>query len=166
MPRSDDKRQAARVERFRRGKVRPGPMRRAFTRFASAIADAAGTHWAFLIAAGIVVVWALTGPVFGSSTEHALAINTITTIITFLMVFVIQHTQNREAKAMHLKLDELIRAVPEARDEFMEAEEEDLEEILREKRIVGRADPAPPEDGERREREHREKHRQPEQKAG
>ena len=104
-----------------------------------------GSPWAFIVAAAIVGGWALTGPIFNFSSDWSLAINTITTIITFLMVFVIQNTQNRDAKAMHLKLDELIRATPKARNEFMEAEEEDLDEIEREKAIVDQADPAPPE---------------------
>ena len=115
-----------------------------FTRTSSAIATLMGSPWAFIVAAGVVLLWAVTGPIFDFSTDWSLAINTITTIITFLMVFVIQNTQNRDAKAMHLKLDELLRAVPRARKEFMEAEEEDLDEIEREKEIVDKADPAPP----------------------
>ena len=70
----------------------------------------------------------------------------LTTIGTFLMVFLIQNAQNRDARAMHLKLDELLRATPDARHEFMEAEEEDLDEIEREKEIVDKDDPAPPAD--------------------
>ena len=136
-----------RIERFRRGKVQPGPVQSAFTSFASRSADLLGSHWAFVIAVVIVLVWAVTGPVFGFSDVWMLIINTVTTIGTFLMVFLIQNTQNRDAKAMHLKLDELLRATPQARQEFMEAEEEDLQEILREKRLVDRADPAPPKNG-------------------
>ena len=141
-------RRSMRVERFKRGKIRPGPFRLAFTRFASAASEWLGSHWAFVIAVGVIVVWFATGPFWNWSSEWSLAINTITTVITFLMVFVIQNTQTRDSKAIHLKLDELIRAIPEARNEFMEAEEEDLDEILREKAIVDRADPAPPEDRE------------------
>jgi low affinity Fe/Cu permease len=70
----------------------------------------------------------------------------VTTLATTLMVFIIQNTQNRDAKAMHLKLDELLRATPHARKAFMDAEEEDLAEIAREKEIVDQADPYPPED--------------------
>jgi low affinity Fe/Cu permease len=147
-----------RVERFRRGKIRPGRVRRWFLHFSNSTAEWVGTHWAFTIAVGLVVAWALTGPLFGFSDSWSLAINTITTIGTWIMVFVIQSTQNRDSKAIHLKLDELIRATPQARNEFMEAEEEDLDEILREKAIVDKADPAPPEekprlirDGERKE---------------
>lgn len=116
----------------------------AFTRFASLVATLAGTPWAFLLAAGVIVAWAISGPLFGFSSEWQLVVNTGTTIVTFLMVFLIQNSQNRDARAMHLKLDELIRAIPRARDQFMEAEEEDLDEIEREKEIVDRADPAPP----------------------
>jgi len=120
-----------------------------FTRTSSRLASALGSSWVFLMAVAIIVVWALTGPIFHFSSDWSLAINTITTVITFLMVFVIQNTQSRDAKAMHLKLDELIRAVPHARKEFMEAEEEDLDEIEREKAIVDQADPSPPADRRR-----------------
>ena len=116
-----------------------------FTKMSSTTANAVGSPWAFLVAAGVIVVWALTGPIFGFSSDWQLVVNTGTTIVTFLMVFLIQNTQNRDAKAIHLKLDELLRANPRARNEFMEAEEEDLDEIEREKEIVDAADPAPPE---------------------
>lgn len=149
MSRSADRRQAARVERFKREKVRPGPFRLAFIRLTDSIEEASGTPWAFALAVLVVVAWLLTGPFFNFDSTWLLLINTVTTIATFIMVFVIQATQNRDAKAMQLKLDELIRAVPEARNEFMEAEDEDLHEILREKEIVARADPAPPEDDHR-----------------
>jgi low affinity Fe/Cu permease len=125
-------------------KLPPSGIGHAFTRFSSAIAALTGTPWAFLVAAALIVVWLLTGPIFNFSSDWQLVVNTGTTVITFLMVFLIQNTQNRDAKAMHLKLDELIRAVPHARKEFMEAEEEDLDEIEREKEIVDEADPAPP----------------------
>ncbi|HUQ41463.1 MAG TPA: low affinity iron permease family protein [Candidatus Limnocylindrales bacterium] len=115
-----------------------------FSRAASIVAGLTGTPWAFLLAISVIVTWAVTGPIFGFSDTWQLVINTGTTIVTFLMVFLIQNTQNRDARAMHLKLDELIRAVPQARNEFMEAEEEDLDEIEREKKIVDRADPRPP----------------------
>ena len=115
-----------------------------FSRFASRIAEWMGAPMAFLIAALLIVVWLLTGPVFGFSTEWQLIVNSGTTIATFLMVFLIQNTQNRDARAIHLKLDELLRATPKARNEFMEVEEEDLEEIEREKEIIDKDDPAPP----------------------
>jgi low affinity Fe/Cu permease len=118
----------------------------AFSRFASRISQWMGAPWAFLAAVLVIVVWLLTGPIFGFSTEWQLVINSGTTIVTFLMVFLIQNTQNRDARAIHLKLDELLRAVPGARREFMEAEEEDLDEIEREKAIVDEDDPAPPEE--------------------
>jgi low affinity Fe/Cu permease len=115
-----------------------------FSRFASRIAEWMGAPLAFLIAVLLIVVWLLTGPVFGFSTEWQLIVNSGTTIATFLMVFLIQNTQNRDARALHLKLDELLRATPKARNEFMEVEEEDLEEIEREKAIIDADDPAPP----------------------
>ncbi len=118
----------------------------AFSRFASRMSEWVGAPWAFLAAVFVIVVWLLTGPLFGFSTEWQLYVNSATTVITFLMVFLIQNTQNRDARAIHLKLDELLRATPNARREFMEAEEEDLDEIEREKAIVDRDDPAPPEE--------------------
>ena len=126
-----------------------------FSRFASRIAQWMGAPTAFLIAVVLILVWLLTGPIFGFSTEWQLIVNSGTTIATFLMVFLIQNTQNRDARAIHLKLDELLRATPEARKEFMEAEEEDLDEIEREKAIVDKDDPAPP-----RERAHGDKARE------
>lgn len=123
-----------------------------FTRAASTVSTATGSPWAFLIAAGVIIVWALSGPIFNFSSDWQLVVNTGTTVITFLMVFLIQNTQNRDSRALHLKLDELLRATPRARKEFMEAEEEDLDEIEREKEIVDQADPNPPEH-KRRERE-------------
>src|SRR5918911_2566555 len=81
-----------------------------FTRFAKWTSHAAGHPATFGVAVLIILVWALTGPIFGFSDTWQLVINTGTTIITFLMVFLIQNTQNRDAKAIHLKLDELIKA--------------------------------------------------------
>lgn len=121
-----------------------------FSRAASRIADRAGRPWAFLAALLAIAVWGFTGPIFGFSDTWQLVINTGTTIVTFLMVFLIQNTQNRDARAIHLKLDELLRATPKARNEFMEAEEEDLDEIEREKAIVDKDDPAPPQAGAHR----------------
>ena len=117
-----------------------------FSRVASKIAEYTGRPWAFLTAMLVIVVWAITGPIFGFSDTWQLVINTGTTVVTFLMVFLIQNTQNRDARAIHLKLDELLRAVPGARKEYMEAEEEDLDEIEREKAVVDEDDPAPPEE--------------------
>jgi low affinity Fe/Cu permease len=117
-----------------------------FTRAASRVSEVAGNHWTFVAMLGVILVWALTGPIFNFSDTWQLFINSATTLITFLMVFIIQNTQNRDAKAMQLKLDELLRAVPGAREEFMDVEEEDLAEIAREKQIVDQDDPYPPED--------------------
>jgi len=115
-----------------------------FALAARRVSNIAGSPFGFLGAVSVIVLWALSGPLFGFSDTWQLVINTGTTIVTFLMVFLIQNTQNRDAAALHLKLDELIRAVPKARNEYMEAEEEDMDEILREKAEVDRADPKPP----------------------
>jgi low affinity Fe/Cu permease len=94
-------------------------MNEIFRRFSKGISDLMGTPWAFGIALSVIVVWAVTGPIFGYSDTWQLIINTGTTIVTFLMVFLIQNTQNRDAKAIHLKLDELIRSATEARDSML-----------------------------------------------
>ncbi len=85
--------------------------------------DILGSPWAFAAAILIIVVWAVTGPIFHFSDTWQLIINTGTTIVTFLMVFLIQNTQNRDAKVVHLKLDELIRALAGARDNLVDLEE-------------------------------------------
>jgi low affinity Fe/Cu permease len=103
-----------------------------FTHFAKWTAHAAGQPVTFAVAAGVLVVWALTGPMFHFNDSWQLVINTGTTIITFLMVFLIQNTQNRDAVAVHLKLDELIRAMHGARNRLMDLEdltEEELEAL-------------------------------------
>ena len=115
-----------------------------FSQFAGRTADAAGSHWAFIATLAFIIAWLASGPLFGFSDTWQLIANTVTTLSTALMVFLIQNTQNRDSRAIHLKLDELLRATPRARNEFMEAEEEDLDEIVREKEIVDQADPAPP----------------------
>ena len=94
-------------------------MNELFRRFARHSADAAGSPWAFLGGAIIIVIWAALGPVFDYSDTWQLIINTGTTIGTFLMVFLIQNTQNRDSRAVHLKLDELIRSVQTARNEMV-----------------------------------------------
>lgn len=94
-------------------------MDHSFTRFATGTAARAGKPGTFLLAVAVIAVWGVTGPVFGFSDTWQLVINTGTTIVTFLMVFVIQNSQNRDAAAMQAKLDELIRAVDGARDQFI-----------------------------------------------
>jgi low affinity Fe/Cu permease len=94
-------------------------MRHLFTAFASRVAGAAGQPITFILAIAIVASWALSGPLFGWSDTWQLVINTGTTIVTFLMVFLIQNSQNRDAAAMQAKLDELLRAVKTARNEFI-----------------------------------------------
>jgi low affinity Fe/Cu permease len=98
-------------------------MREGFRRLAATITTAVGTPWALLLAVSIIVVWVLSGPMFGFSDTWQLAINTGTTVVTFLMVFVIQASQNREARATQLKLDELIRAMKGARNELIDVED-------------------------------------------
>jgi low affinity Fe/Cu permease len=97
-------------------------VRDAFRVFAQRSAAMLGSAWAFTGAVLVILVWLLTGPMFHFSDTWQLIINTATTVITFLMVFLIQNTQNRDAKAMHLKLDELIRAIKDARDELVDLE--------------------------------------------
>ncbi len=107
-----------------------------FARVATRVSEALGSAWAFLAALLIIVVWGITGPAFRFSDTWQLVINTGTTIVTFLMVFVIQNTQNRDSKATQLKLDELIRAIDSARNRFIGAEDEDEEQLREEKREV------------------------------
>jgi low affinity Fe/Cu permease len=97
-------------------------MREAFRVFAHRSSQVLGSAWAFIIALLIIVIWGITGPAFDYSDTWQLIINTGTTIVTFLMVFLIQNTQNRDAKAVHLKLDELIRAVKGARNNLVDLE--------------------------------------------
>jgi low affinity Fe/Cu permease len=93
-----------------------------FGRFASVASMWLGSKWAFLWAGGVIFVWAVTGPLFHYSDTWQLVINTGTTVVTFLMVFLIQNTQNRDARAINLKLDELIHAVDKAHDRMMNIE--------------------------------------------
>ena len=95
----------------------------AFRVFARQSSIALGTAWTFAGAVLVILVWCLTGPMFHFSDTWQLVINTATTIVTFLMVFLIQNTQNRDAKAVHLKLDELIRALKNARNELVDLED-------------------------------------------
>ncbi|HZJ17319.1 MAG TPA: low affinity iron permease family protein [Chthoniobacteraceae bacterium] len=103
-----------------------------FNNFARKVSVIMGSVWAFLFALGTVAIWGATGPLFGFSDTWQLVINTGTTVVTFIMVFLIQSTQNRDAKAVHLKLDELIRAVHGARNQLVDLEnvaDEELEEL-------------------------------------
>ncbi len=104
-------------------------MNEVFRKFASHISRWAGSPWAFIIALLVLAGWVISGPLFKFSDTWQLAINTGTTIVTFLMVFLIQNTQNREAKAINLKLDELIRAVKEARNNMVDLENATDEEL-------------------------------------
>ena len=101
----------------------------AFRVFAHRSSVMLGSAWAFSGAVLVILVWILTGPTFHFSDTWQLIINTATTVITFLMVFLIQNTQNRDAKAMHLKLDELIRALKGARNQLVDLEDLSDEEL-------------------------------------
>jgi len=120
-----------------------------FQRIAHQTSKAAGSSWAFMLAAGIVFVWGISGPIFGFSDTWQLVINTGTTIVTFLMVFLIQNSQNRDTQAMQLKLDELLRAVDNARqDRFIDLEdatEDVLKEVKQELEQECRPDESPKE---------------------
>ena len=94
-----------------------------FRKIAQWTSRATGSSAGFIVAIILVLAWAVTGPIFHFSNTWQLVINTGTTILTFLMVFLIQNTQNRDAHAIHLKLDEIIRAIDPARDEFIDIEE-------------------------------------------
>jgi low affinity Fe/Cu permease len=109
-------------------------MNKWFTRFAGKASEMTGSSWAFLTAVAVIIIWAVTGPLFGFSDTWQLVINTGTTIITFLMVFLIQNTQNRDAKAIHLKLDEIIHVIGPAHDALIDVEDrtdEELRELMR-----------------------------------
>lgn len=100
-----------------------------FHRFARGAATAMGSHWAFIAAAAACLLWAVTGPAFHYSNTWQLVINTATTVMTFLAVFLIQNTQNRNDLAIQLKLDELLRAVETARTSLVDLEDSTDEEI-------------------------------------
>jgi len=124
------------------GSQEPMTINRWFHRFACKTANVMGSPWSFFIAISTILVWGITGPLFHYSDSWQLVINTGTTIITFLMVFLIQNTQNRDAKTFHLKLDELIKAVKGARNNMIDLEDltdEELEKIRKEfQRLSGR----------------------------
>lgn len=114
---------------------REEPVRELFRRFAHKTAEIVGSPLAFLLAIILIAVWAITGPLFKFSDTWQLVINTTTTIITFLIVFLIQNTQNRDSRAIHLKLDELLKGVKGARTSLVDLEDltdAELERLHRE----------------------------------
>jgi low affinity Fe/Cu permease len=109
----------------------PSTLASTFTRFAKRISTITGRPATFILAVAVILAWAITGPLFNYSDTWQLVINTSTTIITFLMVFLIQNTQNRDTEALQIKLDELIRAQQEANNALLDLEELDDEELDR-----------------------------------
>ncbi len=105
-----------------------------FARFSARSSHYLGSRWAFIGAIGVILAWAVTGPIFHYSDTWQLVINTGTTIVTFLMVFLIQNTQNRDARAIHLKLNELIHAIDKAKNKMIDVEnlsDLELDELAR-----------------------------------
>lgn len=111
--------------------MRPTKSRSWFTSLTKGTARTTGRPATFIVAVGIIVAWVVTGPIFGFSDTWQLVINTGTTIVTFLMVFLIQSTQNRDGEAVQVKLDEIIRAMSEARNELLDLEELDEKDLDR-----------------------------------
>jgi low affinity Fe/Cu permease len=107
-----------------------------FRVFAQKTSDAVGSPWAFLLAFLAIIIWGVSGPLFGYSQTWQLVINTGTTIVTFLMVFVVQNTQNREAKATQIKLDDLIEAQKKAHKRLVGIEEQSDEQLERAKKKI------------------------------
>jgi low affinity Fe/Cu permease len=100
-----------------------------FQSFAARTSCVVGSKWAFLLAISLIVIWAVSGPYFRFSDTWQLVVNTATTIVTFLMVFLIQNTQNRDARAIHLKLDEIIRSIQKAHNDMIQIERLSDEEL-------------------------------------
>ncbi len=118
-------------------------MKDIFHKIAHTASIVVGSAWAFVVALVIIIVWGVTGPIFHFSDTWQLIINTGTTIVTFLMVFLIQNTQNRDARVLHLKLDELIRATKAARNHLVDLEDlsdEDIKELEAEFQILRERD--------------------------
>lgn len=114
-----------------------------FGHFASAVSNCMGSQWAFTVAIAVIVLWALTGPPNHYSNTWQLIINTGTTIVTFLMVFLIQNTQNRDARAINLKLDELIHAIETAGNQMIDIEhlsDTELDTIAEKYRLIKSTD--------------------------
>ena len=123
------------------------PIGMRFARFAQTVAAMSGHPAAFLLAFAVVVIWIVTGPLFDYSDTWQLVINTGTTIVTFLMVFLVQNSQNRDAGAMQAKLDELLRSVAKAREEFIGIEhltDDEIEQIRKELEKRDKAQKKPP----------------------
>jgi low affinity Fe/Cu permease len=111
--------------------MRPTKPRSWFTRLTKTTAHASGQPITFIVAASVIAVWAALGPMFDFSDTWQLVINTATTVVTFLMVFLIQSTQNRDSEAMQVKLDEIIRAIGNAKNELLDLEELEERDLLR-----------------------------------
>ena len=107
----------------RRRRARNATLGMMLERFSRAVTDWVGTSWAFAVALGVIVAWALTGPIFHFSDTWQLIINTGTTIVTFLMVFLIQRSQNKDARAIHLKLNEIVAALQGASNRLVNVED-------------------------------------------
>lgn len=107
------------------------PIKEKFRLFARQTAEVVGSAWTFALAVFVILGWAITGPIFHYSDTWQLVINTATTIVTFLMVFLIQNTQNRDARVVHLKLDELLHAIKGARNQLINLEDLSEEELDR-----------------------------------
>jgi len=118
-------------------------MKEIFRKFAQTASNAVGSHWSFLVAFAIIVAWVITGPIYKYSDTWQLVMNTVSSVVTFLMVFLIQNTQNRDSKAIQLKLNELLRGVKGARTGLVNLEslsDEDLMQLQQEfKRLGARA---------------------------
>lgn len=115
-----------------------------FDQLARQVERAVGSQWAFFVALGVVLVWGATGPLFGFSDTWQLVINTGTTIVTFLMVFLIQATQSRDTMAIHVKLDELLRAIEGARNSLIDAEDMEKSQLNEVRQEMHRTAMQPP----------------------